>query len=451
MNSSLKKRLSIVPEDELKKLLGMFIDHSMPEFSAGMTNHFRIAKEKGDAFTNHPKALGISFGGTNTKIILASMRNGCLILHHATTEVNPPEKIHFYDFLDRILLGDPVFKEYLENTPHPVVGISVPTRVLGKIPFHETKVPTVDGLLARNESQMTEEYDLSKNFANYLRKNNLPPAVLFYQADGIVAHHGAVSLCDMGVDDRSTLFVCGTGMATGDEESYIQVGIVRMLDTGDEELYPANETENYQYHYATAGKGIFSLMRRAIQIQAAETGSALGNYNLSPFFGNNQATKTVGLLWASFLGGEAAGDTKNIKDLVSPDAFRELENLSSWIMNRCVHSMANTTVSTIAKMGRAPSGNGHIIFFEGSIANDKYAYPLLREEIKRLVTLEEIYKPFNLEQPILPNMEVKYRPVNPADEKVNSEIGKIDLTVIGATTMAMAEDLLDSHKIYDII
>jgi hypothetical protein len=441
VNSSLEKRLSVIPEEEFKKLLGMFASHSMPEFNAGMTEHFRIAKEKGPGFSNHPPVLGISVGGTNTKIMLASMRDGNLILHHATAELNPPKKIHVYEFFDQVLLGDLVFGEYLRNTPRPVVGISVPTRILGKIPFHETKVPTIDGLLARNESQMTSAYDLSKNFSRYLQKNHLPEAVLFYQADGIVAHHGAVSLCDMDVDDRSTLFVCGTGMATGDEEAYIQMGIVRMLDTGDEELFPATETENYQYHYATAGKGIFSLMRRAIQIRADEAGSSLRNYDLTSFFSNNQATKTVGLIWGSSLGDEAVGEAKKIKELVSPEAFHELECLAGWIMNRCVHSMANATVSTIGKMGRAPSGRGHIIFFEGSIANDKYAHPLLRREIEQLVGSKEIYRTFGLEQPLLPNMDAKYRSIQAADGRVEDEMKKIDLTVIGAATMAIAENL----------
>jgi hypothetical protein len=322
-----------------------------------------------------------------------------------------------------------------------VVGISVPTRVLGKIPFHETKVPTIDGLLARNESHMTEEYDLSKSFSKYLAGHNLPGAVLFYQADGIVAHHGAVSLCDMGEQDRSTLFVCGTGMATGDEEAYIQAGIVRMLDVGDEELFPAQATENYQFHYATAGKGIFGLMNRAIRIRAAEKGSALAGYDLSPFFAGNRATKTVGLIWKTSFGEEVSEDAEKIRAMVSPEAYRELEILAGWIMNRCVSSMANTAVSTIAKMGRAPSGRGHIIFFEGSIANDTRANPLLRKEIQELVENGEIYRSFGLEKPVLPDMDAKYRRIMPAQGAPPDEMKNVDLTAAGAATMAMAENI----------
>lgn len=417
----------------------MFKTRTMPEFNAGMTDHFRIAKEKPGAFADHPKALGISFGGTNTKLLLASMTGGHLLLHHATAEANPPEKVHVYDFFDRVLLENPVFREYLEKTPRPVIGISVPTRVLGKIPFHETKVPTIDGLLARNESQMTDEYDLSKSFARYLLKNNLSEAVLFYQADGIVAHHGAVSLCDMSADDRSTLFVCGTGMATGDEEAYIQAGIARMLDTGDEELFPAEETEQYQYHYATAGKGIYSLMRRALQIRSHEPGSKLGDFDLVPFFADNRATKTVGQLWASSLGGKALGDAEKLKAFLPPEVFYELEQLSAWIMKRCVQSMANTTIATIAKTGNAPSGKGHTVFFEGSIANDACASPLLRAEIQRLAAQEEIYRPFGYQRPLFPNMDVKYRPIKAFDRMAENEINNTDLTVIGAVTMAIAE------------
>jgi hypothetical protein len=451
MNSTLKKRLSIVPEEELKKFLVMFKEGRMPEFNAGMTSHFRIAKEKSEKFSNHPKALGISVGGTNTKIILASMRGDGMVVHHVSAALNPPEKMHVYDFFNKILLEDSVFAGYLKNTPRPVVGISVPTRVLDGIPFHETKVPTVDGLMARSQSQMTEEYNLSKSFAKYLKKNNLGDAALFYQADGIVAHHGAVSCCDIGVDDRSTLFVCGTGMATSDEEAYIQNGIIPML-TGDEELFPSAATENHQIHYATAGKGIFSLMMRAIRIRAAEGGSALKGYEetLEPFFGGNPATRTVGLIWATLLGAAVTDDAKKIKAIVSPEAYRELEILAGWIMNRCVQSMATTAVATIAKMGRAPSGRGHIIFFEGSIANDMFAHPKLKAEIKRLTERTDIYLSCGIEQPLPPEMNIHYHPVLAGEGLSPTEMVKVDLTALGAASMAMAENLrgtLPHHEI----
>ncbi|GHT71206.1 hypothetical protein FACS1894110_23910 [Spirochaetia bacterium] len=442
MNSTLKERLSIVPEEELGKFLAMFKEGRMPEFNAGMTSHFRIAKEKSEKFSNHPKALGISVGGTNAKLILASMQKGSMVVHHVSAAMNPPEKIHVYDFFNKVLLGDPVFAEYLKNTPRPVVGISVPTRVLGGIPFHETKVPTIDGLMARNQAQMTDEYNLSKSFARYLKMNGLGEASLFYQADGIVAHHGAVARCDMAVDDRSTLFVCGTGMATGDEEAYIQNGIIPML-TGDEELFPAAATENHQIHYATAGKGIFGLMMRAIRIRAVEGGSALKGYEgtLEPFFKGNPATRTVGLIWATSLGAPARDDAKKIKDILSPEAYREMETLAGWIMDRCVQSMATTTLATIAKMGRAPSGRGHIIFFEGSIANDAFAHPRLKAEIKRLTEKTGIYLSRGLEQPLLPEMDISYRPVLAGEGISPDDMAKVDLTALGAASMAMAENL----------
>jgi hypothetical protein len=442
MNSTLKRRLSIVPEEELKKFLVMFKEGLMPEFNAGMTSHFRIAKEKNEKFSNHPRALGISVGGTNAKTILASMRGGSMVVHHVSAALNPLEKIHVYDFFNKVLLEDPVFAEYLKNTPRPAVGISVPTRVLGGIPFHETKVPTIDGLMARSQSQMTDEYNLSKSFAKYLKMNGLGDVSLFYQADGIVAHHGAVTRCDMTVDDRSTLFVCGTGMATGDEEAYIQNGIIPML-TGDEELFPSAATENYQIHYATAGKGIFSLMMRAIRIRAAEGGSALKGYEgtLEPFFGGNPATRTVGLLWAASLGAAVIDDAKKIKDIVSPEAYGELEILAGWIMNRCVQSMAATTVATIAKTGRAPSGRGHIIFFEGSIANDTFAHPRLKVEIKRLIENTDMYLSCGMEPPLLPEMNVRYHPVLAGEGLSAADMAKVDLTALGAVSMAMAENL----------
>jgi hypothetical protein len=190
---------------------------------------------------------------------------------------------------------------------------------------------------------------------------------------------------------------------------------------------------------------MFSLMRRAIEIRAKEAGSKLGEYDLAHFFANNHGTKTVGDIWASSLGAELevklAGDAKKIKELLTPEAFSELQCIAAWIMKRCVQSMAITTIATIAKMGKAPSGKGHIIFFEGSIANAKYANPLLKKEIERLSGLKEIYQSFGYEQPLLPNMEAAYRPVKVFDKNRESEMKNIDLTLIGAVSMAMAENV----------
>lgn len=444
VNSTLERRLSINPGAELAKLLKMFAAGEMPVFSAGMGDHFRIAKEKGAKFSNHPKALGISIGGTNTKILLASTSNGEVVVHRASAAPNPPRPVHAYDFFDSALLGDPVFAGYLRDERRPVVGISVPTRVLGGIPFHETKVPTIGGLLARNQSQMTDEYDLGKSFAKYLRSRGLPEAVLFYQGDGIVAHHGAVALRDMGAGDRSALLVCGTGMATGDEEAYIQAGVARMLDVGDDELFAAEDTENYQYHYAIAGKGLFGLMARAIRARSAEPGSELASFDLEPFFRDSRATRTVSLIWRTKLGGEAAGAAREIKGLVSPGAYAELQELAGWIMARCVQSMANAAVSTVAKMGRAPSGRGHILFFEGSIANDRYAHPMLKAQIRRMIGQEDLYAPLGFVRPLQPDMDDGCRPAAPAGGSQEADMENVDLTAIGAVTMAMAENLRTS-------
>lgn len=443
MESSLQKRLSINPQQELQKLLGMFQTGEMPLFDAGMTRHFEIAKEKSDAFVNHPTVLGISFGGTNTKIVLASMQNGELLVHHVQAAANPEQVTHLYDYFDQVLLGDPVFAAYLKETPKPVVGISVPTRVIGRIPVHETKVPTIDGLLARNPEQMTDEYDLGKSFAQYLQTRGCNPAILFYQGDGIVAHHGAVALCEMGPQDRSTLMVCGTGMATGDEEAYIQAGIARMLDVGDEALFPAAATEEYQYHYATAGKGLFNLMERAIRIRAGEPGSLLGQYDLAPFFANNHHSRTVGQLWESTLPGQPVQPmAEAVRQAVLPQAFAELQTLATWIMERCIQSMANITLATVAKMGRASGGNGHIIFFEGSIATAPNNNKLLRHWVAKLAAEESIYAPFGMQAPLPPNMDARLRAVHAAGDVTPEQLAQIDLTAIGAATMAMCEDLI---------
>ena len=228
----------------------------------------------------------------------------------------PPQPTDFYTFFDDLLIRDEYVKEYLKQESDTCMGFSFPLSIIGKVPYHPTKVPNLSGVIARSMDEVTPELDFEHNIEKYLDSRGLPPVKLFYQSDGIIAHHGAVSLCDVRPDDSTTLIICGTGLASGDEENYIQMGIAPIID-GDEELYPAGATENHQYHYAVAGKGLFGLMDRCIKIKAGEPGSKLGKYDLHGFFCDSGGSQTMTRIWESSLeGGSLEGQATEIYNMV---------------------------------------------------------------------------------------------------------------------------------------
>lgn len=62
-------------DEELAKFISLFQKGEMPASESGMERHFELAKEKPNAFYNHGVVLALSFGGTNTKVMLASMKD----------------------------------------------------------------------------------------------------------------------------------------------------------------------------------------------------------------------------------------------------------------------------------------------------------------------------------------------------------------------------------------
>ena len=77
-NKTLIQRLAFDRDAELIRLIELFREGRAPVFSSGMKPHFRIAKQKPDGFRNHKSVLGISLGGTNLKLMIASMVDGRL-------------------------------------------------------------------------------------------------------------------------------------------------------------------------------------------------------------------------------------------------------------------------------------------------------------------------------------------------------------------------------------
>ena len=77
----LRRRILPDTDEELAKFISLFQKGEMPASESGMERHFELAKEKPNAFYNHGVVLALSFGGTNTKVMLASMKDGQIMVN----------------------------------------------------------------------------------------------------------------------------------------------------------------------------------------------------------------------------------------------------------------------------------------------------------------------------------------------------------------------------------
>jgi len=430
--------------EELRTLIGMLGTGSWPAFPAGMERHFEIAKRKPVEFQDHPPALGLSIGGTNTKLIIASMKGGHLVAEHVVAIKNPAEPVHWEELFHTLLFEDDVVRSFLTHEKHPSIGVSFPMAVIDEIPFHRTKIPTIVDLVARDMPLRSSEYHFGRRFTKFLGMRNVAPCPLFYQGDGIVAHHGAVSLSDIDPDGKSTLLICGTGLATGDEHNYVQIGIAEILHD-DPELYPPAETENRQFHYAVAGKGLFGLMRRALAIQARQSHSALAGIDLAGRFMQGDDSRLVVEVGTSRTLSQVRREALR-KELDNPAdaAWSEIVAIGEAIVERVIESIANALIATIVDMGRAANSRGHAVFFEGSIALNPVILPAVKNAVRARLRDDALWRSVAREVPLPPTYDVPLRRPDPGKGLRGETLDDIDMTLIGSVTQAMANDLLET-------
>jgi hypothetical protein len=438
---TLEQRFEHDADRELQTLIRMIAEKRAPVFFADMDDHFRVAKAKPPRFRDHGSTLGLSLGGTNTKAMIASMRGGTLVVEHVHSSKNPEKKTAHTEYLDGILMADERVRSYLHGPGlRNGLGFSAPMAVVDGVPFHRTKVPTVEGLIERNLPMDVATYRFEANLTRYLASRGYAAIPTWCQGDGIVAHHGAVSQFDLDTRDKSVLLICGTGLATGDEQNYVQMGIAEIL-AADDALYPPSETENRQLHYAVAGKGLFGLMRRAVELRAAEAGSALAGLDLGRHFANGDDSRTVIEIWSSSLrDGGLARELQARLGLPSAAALRDLQDIAARVMRRAISSMANTALATIVKMGRAANGQGHFLFFEGGIATHPDILPRMKREIVERAGRAAVFAAAGSEAPLPPRMECVLKPLAAGPGVSSTELAEVDISLIGAVTSMMAEE-----------
>ena len=439
---NLAARIGADTDRELQQMIELFQTHNMPLTDCAMRKHFEIAKIRPEAFRNHRQVLAFSFGGSNTKVMLGHTKDGEIYADALIAQPNPDEQIHLYDYLDQIC-KNPVIDRYLRETPELEIGVSIPMFIVNGCPFSPTKIPTIDGFIARSEAEFGDALNFEKNFAEYMRSRGYTnPYHLYYQSDGIVAHIGAVSVSDARLIDKTILCVCGTGMATADENNYIIPAYLTTILPDDEELWPAAATENRQLNYAIAGKGLFGLMRRACDALVRQGGSALEGKDYARFFATAKESRTVCELAQKAFGVSYSSKIIDpIAEAVGEDGMRELEALAAMIVTRVWESLSNTILSTGVSMGPLQGDGKYVVFLEGSIARN----PLIKENVFKEVERKKAAYQF---------ADVDGTPISfdyiadPALRRVKTELPEleplldsIDVTLIGAMTMVIADEL----------
>ena len=238
MNKTLRERLQFDPNVDFMRLVKAFRDQQFAIIPSPMQKHFSLAREKPADFRNHRSVLAVSIGGTNSKLMIASMKDGNVVVDYVKAFPNPLTPTPVDRFFDDVILGDELIVNYLKSSPEPCIGFSIPVPMPVEGVFaHISKVPGISGLIARDLKRDAPTHHFERNFCRYLESRNLRVPVLFYYSDTVVAHQGGMSVCPLEPGDKTILLVCGTGMATGDEGNFVLTCYAPILDT-DEELYP---------------------------------------------------------------------------------------------------------------------------------------------------------------------------------------------------------------------
>jgi hypothetical protein len=442
-NRSLAQRLQFDAAADLKGMVRAFREKRFGILPSPMKEHFRIAREKPSPFINHRPVLALSIGGSHAKVMIARMQNGTLVVEHVRATPNPLTPTPLPVFLEEMLLKDKQVAAFLRQPGTPCIGFSGPVPMpLEGVFHHISKVPGITGFLARDLQRDAHSHHFGKNFIRFLLAHNLKMPVLFYYSDTVVAHQGGMSLCHLSTGDKTILLVCGTGLATCDETSFVITGHAPLLNY-DEELYPIDTTEGHQCQFAAAGKGLFSLMERAIHIKAREPGSALEGFDPREWFATTHDSRTVGLLWQSTFPGQfLSGKAALMAEQVCPAALGELKLIASAIMERAVSIIASSGIGTMVHMGPPENGNGHIFFIEGSVVKDPFVLPLVTKEMCRLVKDRELFRQLEVPQLATPELNPKMATVLPGAGVDEKQLEQVDFSLIGAATSVMAQSCM---------
>ncbi len=441
---TIAQRLAYDPDADLAKLLTAFADDEITLAHTGLNPHFHVLRQAGGA-GDHPPVLAVSIGGSNTKVMLAEFAAGRARVHKAVARANPDAPTALVDYLEELLARDPVFGEYLRNHPDPRIGVSLAVSIIDGVPFHLTKIPTLLGLTARDLDRDGPTHHFGRNLRAWLDARGMGATRFVYQGDGIIAHLGGVAMSPPPEGDKSMLIVCGSGLATADDDRFILCATYALTHGEDPLLHPHDETEDGQYQYLIAGKGLHGVMRRAVELRRREPDSALGDFDPRDHFAGPSQSRNVADVWiASLPDGEISDRAATIRQQAGEPGWAELTDLAGRVMARGVSVLANCTLATLVHMGPSASGSPARVFCEGSIALNPHINARLRKEVAARAGDRAVYRQAGVSAPGEPEFAGDVRKVDPVGDSPAKAgmIDEVDLTLLGAAAMAVAQDKL---------
>ncbi|MFW6303590.1 MAG: hypothetical protein ACOC2L_03120 [Candidatus Sumerlaeota bacterium] len=184
-------------------------------------------------------------------------------------------------------------------------------------------------------------------------------------------------------------------------------------------------------------------MRRAIALKAQEPGSKLAGFDLERWFGSDVETRRVYEIWESGLeDGETKAGAKEVLDAVGVEVFEELQWIAGRIADRGVSVLANCVLSTIIDMGVEAGSTPPVLFVEGSIALNPPMRRRVEATIHERAAKAELYERLGVIQPGVPVFDRDFVRPSGADGVSDEEAGKVELTLLGTASMAIAEDCM---------
>ncbi|MDR1900431.1 MAG: hypothetical protein LBQ55_10515 [Treponema sp.] len=440
---TLYERLAYDGSSDFLKITRAYLIDDSNDYVRDIRNHFNLVINGDPRYLNHGPVLALSVGGSNTKLMIAETRDGFIHVRHIRGVKNPVKETHFYDFLEELLIKNKAVYAYLKETAKPVMSIVLPVMIgADGIPQHPKKIPTVTGMLARSEADMVEDMNLDNNMGKYFRSRGIQMPLLYYQPDPVIAHLGGVSQIDLKPGERTFLLVCGTGMATADDNTSRTLSRTPVMDH-DEELYPADQTEGYLYESGCSGLLLYGVMRRAIQIREREEGSLLKDTGASDYFQSSDDSELVCRIWETiFEPGLNHPKLNHIRAAVPPKAFFELQKIAELLMQRLHGTLANAILATAVKINEREFPSRYHVIFEGSAALNRRSLPLIFQEMNNRLAHSELFRELGV---AIPDIDPYFRQRKKVffDESIpQSEREKMEISLVGTAVAAITHSVL---------
>ncbi len=320
-----------------------------------------------DAPLERRLTLAVSFGGSNTKLMLAHVGHRCVEVVDALTMPNPSIPMPWELFFRELLNRSPAAVDYLRTVDQPCIGVSLAVPIRDGVPHHPSKMPTLSGLISRG-AVGSDTHHFGLNMTALLVSLGAIEPLVAYNSDGVLAHLGAFFLSDLPLAANTILLVCGTGLACATRDEFILCGMARILPD-DDAITAHHATEHGQYQHLIAGKGLWGMMRRSL-VKAAEVHNKPELAELAATFSSPSDSVRVRDL--------AAGASLPMADDVTQ---RIAQHIALDLLDAGATAMANCALASAYYSYPNLGGSSVELLLEGSIATDPFIIDRMRRRL----------------------------------------------------------------------